>query len=94
MGHPKSSFCKGLQGTLFGCVGIGRITLSITLSAYLIIAPRNVTEYDSIVINVVISLCCAPFNVLGPKVAPKGPKTRWRQKMPKEKNYIDVITTY
>ena len=41
---------------LFGCAGTDSITLSITLSAYPIIAPRETTEYGFIVINVVKSL--------------------------------------
>ena len=41
---------------LFGCAGTDSITLSITLSAYPIIAPREMTEYGFIVINVVKSL--------------------------------------
>ena len=29
--------------------------------------------------------CWTPFSVKGPKVAPKGPRTRWRQKIPKKR---------
>ena len=37
--------------------------------------------------------CWAPFSVKGPKVAPKGPRTRWRQKTLKKENYNHVTTT-
>ena len=42
--------------SLFGCAGTDCITLSITLSACPIIAPKEITEYGFIVINVVKSL--------------------------------------
>ena len=29
--------------------------------------------------------CWAPFSVKGPRVAPKGLRTRWRQKIPKKR---------
>ena len=31
------------------------------------------------------SVCWAPFSVKGPRVVPKGSRTRWRQKIPKKR---------
>ena len=42
---------------VFGCADTDCITLSITFSACPIIAPKDATEYDFIVINIVLSLC-------------------------------------
>ena len=54
VGVPQK--CRSF-GALFGCAGTDCIGLSIILSACPIIAPRDVTEHDFIVMNVVISLC-------------------------------------
>ena len=48
---------------LLGCSGTDCITMSITLSAYPIIAPKDMTECDFIVINVVRSLCMCLYVV-------------------------------
>ena len=42
---------------MFGCASTDCITLGITLSACPIIAPRDATEENCIVVNVMISLC-------------------------------------
>ena len=46
----------------------------------------------------ILRTCCArfywaPFSVKSPRVALKGPRTRWRQKIPEKENYNHVTTT-
>ena len=69
---------KGWRGKGFGGVGPSKGSIS--------------QIENSTVSAVAGTQCWAPFSVKGPKVAAKGPKTRWRQKIPKEKNYNHVTT--